>query len=158
MQIWASNIHHFCMLPHLCRGQDKSRGLPPHGQRQGCRGDVVLRAVLGDTRSQAQVKCKIYDQTGSVFWVIELMELMGSKEIRSLLLSEGCYLPEKLQDHSKIAVSCSTLRANSRLLTHMVKKLAAPWKRAPPQHTCVSKEDNPQGGQPDQGSQSSLGL
>ena len=77
------------------------------------------------------------------------MELIGSKEIRSLLLSEVCYLPEKRQDHSKIAVSCSTPKANSRLLTHMVKKLAAAWKRAPPQHTCVSKEDNPQGGQPE---------
>ena len=77
------------------------------------------------------------------------MELIGSKEIRSLLLSEGCYLPEKWQDHSKIAVSCSTPKANSRLLTHMVKKLAAVWKRVSPQHTCVSKEDNPQGGQPE---------
>ena len=77
------------------------------------------------------------------------MELIGSKEIRSLLLLEGCYLPEKLQDHSKIAVSCSTPRTNSRLLTHMVKKLAAPRERASPQHACVSKEDSPQGGQPE---------
>ena len=58
-------------------------------------------------------------------------------------------MPEKLQDHSKIAVSCSTPRTNSRLLTHMVKKLAAPRERASPQHACVSKEDSPQGGQPE---------
>ena len=77
------------------------------------------------------------------------MELIGSKEIRSLLLLEGCYLPEKLQDHSKIAVSCSTPRANSRLLIPTVKKLAAPRERASPQHACVSKEDSPQGRQPE---------